>query len=484
MVVGITASVLIFVSGAYANAETGTLIEPEQLSISGTHGAVKNRNIFLRTATPIKNFQLIPLDLNRTDGKAVLPAQSISLQKTLVNQSKSNELTVLVGFDLNKIPGSGEFSGKLRLSYADGEQVIPVTVKVKDPWLLPFIILLLGTGLGILVSIYRAQGRPRDEILVRVSQLRTQMQDNRNLQDIQQNILNLQGVQAFQSRVEAQLLDVKMALQAESWEEAQNAVKKAEILWSKWLKQRVDWLAQLTHLEQFKERLKDLDSSLAYVQAVERDFEDVVREIPDLESPGKLRERLEELGQKINSYYQFQDKIKYLKNLQNYLPDNHIIIWQSRVQYLEEQVRKLQSSNLMKDTNLQTEIDAAINEITQIVLQSSDTGSTAKGLPKQNSTSPVPPAPSVTTSEIKTEQEFEGLLGAKKRLQVFKLVSYGIAIVFLAGTGFNQLYGDQPTFGANPWKDYFALLAWGFGAEATRDAVAKVIQGWGLPGLK
>lgn len=56
--------------------------------------------------------------------------------------------------------------------------------------------------------------------------------------------------------------------------------------------------------------------------------------------------------------------------------------------------------------------------------------------------------------------------------------------MFLVGVGFSQLYSDQPTFGAHPWKGYFALLAWGFGAEATRDAVTKVIQGWELPGLK
>ena len=68
--------------------------------------------------------------------------------------------------------------------------------------------------------------------------------------------------------------------------------------------------------------------------------------------------------------------------------------------------------------------------------------------------------------------------------QAFKLVSYGIAVVFLVGVGFNQLYNDKPTFGADPWKDYFALLAWGFGAEATRDAVTKVIQSWEIPGFK
>jgi hypothetical protein len=73
---------------------------------------------------------------------------------------------------------------------------------------------------------------------------------------------------------------------------------------------------------------------------------------------------------------------------------------------------------------------------------------------------------------------------ANVRLKVFTVTSYIIAIVFLAGAGFSQLYVDKPTFGDNPWNDYSALMAWGFGAEATRDAVTKVVQGWSLPGLK
>lgn len=73
--------------------------------------------------------------------------------------------------------------------------------------------------------------------------------------------------------------------------------------------------------------------------------------------------------------------------------------------------------------------------------------------------------------------------GANARLKIFTMSSYAIAIIFLAGAGFNQLYVDQATFGANPWKDYCALMVWGFGSEATRDAVTRVLQGMGVPGL-
>ncbi|MDF5726662.1 MAG: hypothetical protein PUP92_01145 [Rhizonema sp. PD38] len=66
----------------------------------------------------------------------------------------------------------------------------------------------------------------------------------------------------------------------------------------------------------------------------------------------------------------------------------------------------------------------------------------------------------------------------------FNWLSYAIAVSLLAGAGFGQLYATQPMFGANGWSDYFTLLAWGFGAEATRDAITKVVRDWKLPGFK
>jgi hypothetical protein len=271
-----------------------------------------------------------------------------------------------------------------------------------------------------------------------------------------------------------------MALQGERWEEAQNAVKQAEMIWSKWIKGRTDWLAQLAYRDELNERLQDMNPSIPYVQTVRRHLEDAVREAPDLDSPRQLRDRLEELAQQLNRYIQLQTKMKQLSNLLTQLPADQAVLWQPKVQSLERQMDSLQASDLTKETNLQTEVEGALAEITQLVLQQEGTGATAKGLPKLGLTMPLlAPAPSV--SSLTWEERASG---ASQRLKAFTSGSYVIAVVFLAGAGFNQLYVDQPTFGANPWKDYFALLAWGFGAEATRDAVTKVVQGWGLPGLK
>jgi hypothetical protein len=89
----------------------------------------------------------------------------------------------------------------------------------------------------------------------------------------------------------------------------------------------------------------------------------------------------------------------------------------------------------------------------------------------------------VLSASSMTIQQTSVKQGTSKEVSV--VVGFNLAKVpFLGITGFNQLYVDQPVFGASPVKDYFSLLVWGFGAEATRGAVAKVVQGWALPRLK
>ncbi|HAA28518.1 MAG TPA: hypothetical protein DCE56_13600 [Cyanobacteria bacterium UBA8553] len=170
------------------------------------------------------------------------------------------------------------------------------------------------------------------------------------------------------------------------------------MIWSKWTKGRTDWLAQLAYRDELHERLQDMNPSIPYVQTVRRHLEDAVREAADLDSPRQLRDRLEELAQQLNRYIQLQTKMKQLSNLLTQLPADQAALWQPKVQNLEQQMDSLQPSDLTKDTNLQTEVEGAIAQITQLVLQQEGTGATAKGLIKQSLTIPLlAPAPSVSS---------------------------------------------------------------------------------------
>ncbi len=201
--------------------QTEITIAPAQLDIVGMRGSIATRRLFIKTSHPIERVQLIPPDLYRSDGTQVLPPEAVEIPEMLLNQSKnrcqaskiqkiaaspekSNEAILPVCFDLNQA-SSGEFSSQLQLSYQGGQQLVPIIVKVKDFWLLPLAVLFVGTGMGIAVSAYRAQGQPRDEILVRVGRLRAEMQEDTELIE----------APSFQARIDAHLYDVKVGLQGD-----------------------------------------------------------------------------------------------------------------------------------------------------------------------------------------------------------------------------------------------------------------------------
>jgi hypothetical protein len=462
--------------------QTEVTIAPAQLDIVGMQGSIVTRRLFVKTPQPIERVQLIPPDLNRSDGTQILPPAAVqipemssqqpknrcqpsTIPEITPNSEKPNEVILPVCFDLNKAP-SGEFSSQLQLSYQGGQQLIPIVVKVKDFWLLPLAVLSVGTILGMAVSAYRAQGQPRDEILVRVGRLRAEMQED----------TELVKAPSFQAQIEAHLYDVKVGLQGDKLEAAQNGIEQAEQVWAKWVKGRADWLNQLAYWEELNQRLQDLNPNIPFVQTVRREMEDASREASGLEGPDKLRDLLDELAGKINRFLQVQALVKQLRDLLGQLPSEEKANWESKILGWERQINQIQPADLTQDAPMVAEMERAIAEMGQLVAQQSGTSGMTKGILSIPHLAPAPSA-----RPLSWERQISGAGG---RLRWFTGVSYAIALLFLTGAGFNQLYVENPTFGANPWKDYFALLAWGFGAEATRDAISKMVQGWGLTGLK
>ncbi len=87
--------------------------------------------------------------------------------------------------------------------------------------------------------------------------------------------------------------------------------------------------------------------------------------------------------------------------------------------------------------------------------------------------------PMPTHHEAKTFASKMGrYFDARIRLNLFTGFTFLVAVVLLAVTGFGELYYGNPAFGS--WEDYFALLAWGFGSEASRASITDMVKGWGL----
>jgi hypothetical protein len=215
---------------------------------------------------------------------------------------------------------------------------------------------------------------------------------------------------------------------------------------------------------------------------------------------------LDGLVQKINRYLQLQAGLQQLNNLHHRLSTSEAETWPRKIQNLTWRLDKLDPDAEDDYLTLEDEVSAAIDELTALASQRG--GPEAKGvttgaaaphllLPAPGRGRQVgpstPPAEeqgcltslfSFRSSPLHPPTATEQASRARTRLRTFTLTSYVIAVTLLAGAGFSELYIANTTFGANAWADYFALLAWGFGAEATRAAIAQMVRNWGLPGLE
>ena len=463
---GIILPVLCFLSPTVANAQVETTIQPTQITIAGNRIEKQpSRQIFVQTNSPIQDLQVLALDLNSRDGITIFPASGIISNKSNWQTIRSNQIIVPVEFNLSQAPSSGEYLGNLRLTYTGGELTLPITLQIKDWWLPPLLVLFLGTGLGILVSVYRAQGRPRDEVLVRIGQLQTQMQED----------IEFVKITAFKQYIEGCLIEIKMDLQIEKWEQAIAILEQTENIWKRWVKGRSDWLQQFDYCQQIRQQLEDKNPNDLEVKAILRNLEATINDAPELETPEQFRERLEKIYQQMNQLV-LENQKQDLKALIAEIPLDKRNSILPQFQQLEAKIAAESPANFTQFKDLTAEL----NDLKVQVEQFDDQPSSRSGISKNLLGSGGISSPPQTRSTISTPETTK----AGVRLKLFTGTSYAIAVIFLAGAGFSQLYIDNPTFGANPWKDYFALMAWGFGAEATRDAITKVVQSWNLPGLK
>jgi hypothetical protein len=450
------------------SAQSAITPTPEQIAIAGRRGATETRTLLLQATDPVTDLQIIPLDLHRADGERVLSAGAIRVNLPSDEIEADGLLTVPVTVDLHDV-SSGKFNGSLLISYHGGTLSLPMSVTVKDYWLPPLLVLLVGVGVGVGVSAYRAKGRPRDEVLKRVGQLRAQMRGDGKL------------AQSFLARIEAHLVDVEATLQAGDWEGAEQAAGKAEAVWTLWRKGRDDWLAQLAYHAELVKKLQD-EPSVPYIQTLQRNLEDALRGAPDLEGPHKLRERLDELAQQINRYDRLQGRLDDLGELCSRLSADQAEQWRLKTQAFQRRLYDLDLDDEQAYEALQKEVEQAIDDLAQEIPRQRGVIKAALELETRGLGARVLQllAPPPSAREISTEEVSK----AGFRLRLFTWASYVIALAMLVGAGFGELYVANETFGANAWGDYFALLAWGFGAEATRAAIADMVRGWGLPGLE
>lgn len=509
-------------------AQESISINPTALTVTGTRGEMLSRTLLIRPDTALTGVQIIALDLIDAETGLTLPAAAIHVSAGPTNVAAGALLSVEVQFDLSQV-AAGRYGGDILLSYAGGSRAVPVTVSAKDqPWF-PLVALVAGVALGVGVSTYRSRGRPRDEVMVRLGQIRTQMKVDEELSDL--------GL-PFTRRIEAALADVEVALEGQQWDQAREAIEGANAVWMRWRRGRPDWIEQLKAYAHLVERLKALSAGSYYIAELLQAAEDIHRGIPDLDEPQTFREALEPLMKKTNTYLELQARLDMLdhagprgsvqsevleRQLQRLSPMEDASTEQ--IEALREQIEtallKLRKSQLL---NLVSELERhqpdGAGEVTADLRERID--ALAPGADNAyfelhtDLSGALQRAMQPTTEDVHLESAFATPLGmgqadmpkgaaaafgaqlmatlpgvrvrsleqaavaAGQRLRWFMWLTYFITVVLLALAGFVELYSTRANFGSNGLGDYFALLAWGFGAEATRSAIADMVQSWGI----
>jgi len=456
--------------GADRRAAAQTTVTPitaDPVTVLATRGAIETRTLLLRASEPVTGVQIVTLDLANTDGSTVLPAGAIQVSLPSDEIGSSGLLAVPLRFDLSSAP-SGEFKGALIVSAPGNIVSVPVSVTVKDPPLLPFVVLLAGVALGWGVSWYRSRGRPRDNALVKIGRFRARAQTESDLGE------------PFRKRVDSLLIDTEALLRAEKWDEAGKLIDDADALLDKWRKGRDDWQTQLAYHAQLASKVGDVsDPASAYIRAIKAALDQAAQEAPDLNGPDDLRRKLEPLAQQINDYLTLAGLLKRIDELLAPLLNTAGgPAAQQKVDALNDRFRRLTPDDRTSYDAVRAEAEAIIDDLTQRQpARGRDSGAISKEVLSGSAFGLVgaPPATRALTPEQAADR-------AQWRLRLFTLGSMAIALVLVAGAGFIELYANKLAFGANVWGDYFTLLAWGFGAEATRSAVTELVRSWNLPG--
>jgi hypothetical protein len=432
--------------------------DPPQLTIVSTFGETPERRVVLSASGAVVALAHVRTDLGRIDERTVLAGNKIKVNLTANQIAENKSLEMPVTFDLTEAP-SGEFKGGIRLEFEGGKFSLPVVVKVKDRWQWPLVILILGVVISYVITRYRESGKPRDEVLSKAGRLLAAVNEESQLNE------------HFRARIKALLVDVQSALDEGKLEDAQKAIKAATEVFNRWVKGSADWLSLYAYRDELLEKIKQRSGDDSYVRTVRRGLEEAGQQAPDLAAPKDFRDKLDARFNELNDYNKLSEGVKKLFVLVERLqpPQEQR---RERAVNLRRRLEKLLPSETAARQALLDELATEIEEV-QKLPQTVPDARMAKGIVGDfitlNLSGPAPEAGDLLVEAGKK---------ADWRLKLLKAVSFVLALVFLTGLGFHQLYLSNPTFGASRWLDYFSLLLWGFGAEASRSSIEGMLKGW------
>lgn len=470
-----------------AHAELNVL--PETITIAGNRTDQVSTTLTFSDSDGIATLRTAVSDLRRADGAALIPAGKIVIDPAEIAVPADAPAQITIAVDLADASANGEFTGSLYLYRQGGRQVVPLMVRIKAAPLWPWVVMMAGVLLGTGLSFYRAEGQQRDEIVVKIGRLNKKIEAEGD--DLDEN---------YKASIDVKIEAAFSALEDKDWKTADAEVRLAKQRMDTWRSLKPDWLAQLEFGEQeVGKRFCNLDESTRktlYMVQVKQDLEAVYRRLRmgQTTTPQTLSNEFSVVSNQIADFNEGWELIQdLLIRVSDNLSGTEGQFWKKELEQFEARLSNLKPTPESYQT-WRKELNAQKDKLVDVIRQAQEKADIAHAaehgtndrLLRQRAVADRLPAPlrmvmvptvSGAAPPPTPEQARDNLIWAGR-------ITRTVSILLLAGVGMVELYSSRPTFGAAPLRDYFALLAWGFGAEVTRESVAKATRDMGLPSAK
>ncbi len=453
-------------------------IQPAAITLHGVREAKPLRTVYLSSPAPKQLrcilHELIALRPNKSE--VVLPSGNVTIScPPALTVGAPQELKVEV--DLKDVR-SGEYSGELLLLITDPtsnvseQQKVPIKIRVRDGWPMPLVLLIFSVLASVGVSVYRTSGKPRDEILVRLGPVRGAVQSDKEL--------NQPYARVFADLFAQRIGDVEQALVAGQWNDAQQALGRVEAALARWSRHRRTWVELLHKVEEYRAQVAQAGHT--YPDATGRWLMQLTEKAAQAESPAELREALEKFAHHVPELLALRKLLTELLQLSEKAEAEQQVAARAKYHELDLQFLALAPDDIAGLRGLRVQVEAAHKELTT---QPRTRGVPSRGAEISNGRNkPVATDASVPGQlPILPPSSLPDVESAVFRQRSYTWLGYLLTVSVLAAIGYQELYENNPLFGARGLADYLTILLWGFGTEATRASVFGTVSGWGIPGL-
>lgn len=455
---------------------TLALQNPAQLTINGVQGERIARQVTLKETiggSPVTGLQSLPQDLTTSDSNSVIPATKITVDLPADQIAGGEMLTAQLTINLNEVP-AGAYSGQVLWVTGLGDVVsLPVMVNVRHGPGASIAILTIGVLLGLGLSAYMVQGKPRDEFIVRVAAVRQAIKDDTALEE------------SFGPRLSSILDEAESSIRTAQWEETRAALAHAEKIVRRWRDARPQWIAQLAYLSsELLPRLPEVNNKEAALtlRKLRHQVEEIQGEAADFETPAKLRNRLFEVEETLARFRAVEQRLTEIGNIrvEAKVPSEVSERWGQQEGELQRRLYALIPEDEQDWKQLEADVLALAKQVTQDIQEHKDVTSVlvARGR-LTDALRPILP-PGLYLPEGESISPEAGQIAHQRLLNAW-LITYILGGMLLVGVGYSTLYALQPTFGAHWMADYLALLTWGLGAQTTLGSVVNLLKGWDVP---